>query len=95
LFYFLISTFANATALNYKGYKFFFFSNENDEPAHIHVEKAGGSAKFWLDPIEEVYSYGFTAKQRKEIIKIIKDNSLTLISKWHEHFANDNPEIRV
>jgi hypothetical protein len=69
------------TALNYKGYKFFFFSNENDEPIHVHVEKAGGSAKFWVNPVDEVYSYGFTAKQRKEIMIIIKNNSATLISR--------------
>jgi len=83
------------TALNFKGYKFFFFSNENDEPLHIHVQKAEGSAKFWLNPVEEVYSYGFTIKQRKEILKIIEDRSDLLISKWHEHFGDDSikPEI--
>lgn len=25
-----------------EGFRFFFFSHENDEPPHIHVEKAGG-----------------------------------------------------
>ena len=81
------------TALNFKRYKFFFFSNENDEPMHIHVEKGGSSAKFWLDPIEEVYSYGLTIKQRKEIMKIIENNSSILIRSWHKHFGNNNPEI--
>jgi len=38
------------------GYRFFFWSNENDEPAHIHVTKGGNEAKFWLSPIEFVYS---------------------------------------
>jgi len=42
-----------------KGYKFKFYSNENDEPAHVHVSKGDGSAKYWLEPdVEEVYSYG-------------------------------------
>lgn len=42
-----------------KGYKFKFYSNENDEPAHVHVSKGDCSAKYWLEPdVEEVYSYG-------------------------------------
>ncbi len=38
--------------LRYKGYKFFFFSNEGNprEPLHVHVRKAEASAKFWLEP---------------------------------------------
>lgn len=83
------------TVLNIKGYRFFFWSNEKGEPIHVHVEKAGASAKFWLEPIEEVYSYGFTGKQRKEILKILQSNYNTLRNKWHEHFDNDSiqPEI--
>lgn len=40
------------TILTVNGFRFYFYSNENDEPVHIHIEKAGGSAKYWLDPIE-------------------------------------------
>ena len=29
-------------------YEFFFFSNERQEPAHIHVERDEDEAKFWL-----------------------------------------------
>ena len=53
----------NANVFYFNGYRFFFFSNENDEPMHIHVEKGEGSAKYWVDPFEEVYSYGLKAKQ--------------------------------
>jgi len=31
--------------------RFFFYSNEATEPPHIHVEQAGGVAKFWLEPV--------------------------------------------
>jgi hypothetical protein len=74
------------TVFYLKGYRFFFFSNENDEPIHIHVEKAGGSAKYWLEPFEEVYSYGLKAKQRKEIRAIIELRINELKKAWHEHF---------
>ena len=36
----------------YKGFRFFFYSNEGDplEPLHIHVRKAECVAKLWLEP---------------------------------------------
>jgi len=37
------------TVLRWRGYRFFFFSNEGSEPAHIHVEKDEAMAKFWLE----------------------------------------------
>ncbi|HJW28504.1 MAG TPA: DUF4160 domain-containing protein, partial [Saprospiraceae bacterium] len=49
------------TVLEINGYKFKFYSNENEEPAHIHITKGDGNAKYWLRPsIEEEYSYNFT-----------------------------------
>jgi hypothetical protein len=38
--------------LRYKGYTFFFFSNEGNprEPLHVHVRRADASAKFWVEP---------------------------------------------
>jgi hypothetical protein len=36
----------------YRGYRFFFYSNEGapSEPLHIHVVKGESVAKFWLEP---------------------------------------------
>ena len=34
------------TMLRVAGYRFFFFSNERQEPAHIHVERAVSSLNF-------------------------------------------------
>ena len=75
------------TVFYFRGYRFFFYSNENDEPVHIHIEKAESSAKFWLEPkIAEAYSYGFTSKQRKEIKEIILENIGRFKQAWYEHF---------
>ncbi|MGE0561295.1 MAG: DUF4160 domain-containing protein [Flavobacteriales bacterium] len=75
------------TILTVNGFRFYFYSNENDEPIHIHVEKADGNAKYWLEPVlEEEYSYGFKAKQRKEIEAIIAENINDLITAWNEYF---------
>lgn len=77
------------TIFYFKGYRFFFFSNENNEPVHIHVEKAESLAKFWLDPIDEVYSYGYNSKQRKEIRAIIESKLETLKQGWEKHFGKN------
>jgi hypothetical protein len=38
-----------STVLRVSGYRFFFFSLEGSEPAHIHIEHGDKLAKFWLD----------------------------------------------
>lgn len=37
------------TVLYIKGWRFFFYSNEGNEPPHIHVRKDDKSGKFWLN----------------------------------------------
>jgi hypothetical protein len=32
-------------------YRLFFYSADRDEPAHVHVEREEGKAKFWLEPV--------------------------------------------
>lgn len=68
------------------GFRFFFYSNENDEPVHIHIEKAEDSAKFWLNPVELEYNYGFNSGELKQIENIIRQNSEKIILKWNEYF---------
>ncbi|MBN2864331.1 MAG: DUF4160 domain-containing protein [Bacteroidales bacterium] len=72
------------TVLLIKGYRLFFFSNEGNEPVHIHIEKAERYAKFWLDPLCVVINYGFTGKELREIIE---RNELVIREKWNEYFS--------
>jgi len=30
------------------GFRFYFYSHEPNEPPHVHVDRAGASAKVWL-----------------------------------------------
>ena len=74
--------------LSINGYRFKFYSNENDEPPHIHVMKAEGNAKYWLMPdVIEEYSYGYKSSQRGEIRKLVKENQTHLIQQWNEYFG--------
>ena len=74
-------------ALRVKGYRFFFFSLEGQEPSHIHVEQAERFAKFWLNPISLVKSRGFRSNELSEIQKIVEENRDILLEKWNEHFS--------
>ena len=74
------------TVLFINGFRFYFFSNENNEPMHVHVEKSGGNGKKWLEPFEVEYFYGFTAKQQNQILKLAQEHLETFKTKWHDYF---------
>jgi hypothetical protein len=74
------------TVLRVKGYRFFFFSLEGNEPPHIHVEQAEKAAKFWLMPISLAKSRNFRSKELSELEAIIEEYQELLLEKWHEHF---------
>lgn len=46
-----------------EGFVFFFYSNEGSEPRHVHVRKAGGFCKFWIDPVLLDYSQGMKTRE--------------------------------
>jgi len=75
------------TVLRIKGYRFFFFSLDRDEPIHIHVEKRDGYAKFWIKPLALARSRGFRQNELGDIRKIIERHHALIEEKWHEHFG--------
>lgn len=75
------------TILFLNGFRFFFYSNESSEPAHIHVTKANGEGKIWLLPtIEIAYMYGFNKREINEIMEIATTHSDNFKLKWNEYF---------
>lgn len=75
------------TVLRVGRYRFFFFSNENNEPPHIHVKAESDQSKFWLDPIMLASNYGFKAHELNEIERIVQEHQTELIEAWHEHLS--------
>jgi uncharacterized protein DUF4160 len=49
------------TVLRWGPYRAFFYSNEGDEPAHVHVRAGGKEAKFWLHDLTIAINTGFPA----------------------------------
>ena len=75
------------TVLRIGPYRFFFFSNENDEPPHIHVRRDRGLAKFWLDPVGLAESSNFPAHELTSILRLVIENRAKLLAAWYEYFG--------
>jgi hypothetical protein len=75
------------TVLREAGYRFFFFSNEREEPPHVHVQQAERYAKFWLEPVRLELNVRFRRNELTKVRKIILDNREVILRAWHEHFG--------
>ena len=77
------------TVLRYRGYRFFFYSNEGDpqEPMHIHVIKGECVAKFWLDPeVSVAKSYGMKSSALAMLSKVVSERVDLFKEAWNEYF---------
>jgi hypothetical protein len=75
------------TVLRVDGYRFFFYSNEGNEPAYIHVQKAEKYAKFWLTPVQIADSIGYNNKELQHIQDVIVEHNSQFQEAWNEYFA--------
>lgn len=66
------------------GFVFFFYANEGYEPMHIHTRKAGGFAKYWIEPIELEFSQGMKVNDLKIAEQLIIDHLELIKAKWYE-----------
>jgi hypothetical protein len=66
------------------GFVFFFYANEGAEPMHIHVRKASGFAKYWVEPIELEFSQGMKVNDLKIAEQLINEHLELIKAKWYE-----------
>ena len=78
------------TVFRHDGFRFFFYSNEGDPraPIHVHVMKDGGEAKFWLDPVTVARSHGFDARTLRRLSSVVQAHSAQIKEAWHDHFGH-------
>lgn len=76
------------TILLIDGWRFFFYSNEGNEPIHIHCQKNDKECKYWLDvknfDILEAYSYNLNDKDKRKVKKIIFEYFEVIEKEWKE-----------
>jgi hypothetical protein len=79
------------TVLKERGWRLFFYSNEGQEPIHIHGRKGDAESKYWLrtgaGEIEEAWSFNLTPRLHRELREIIIDHFELIIETWNRHFG--------
>ena len=75
------------TVLRLLNWRFHFYSNEGDEPLHIHVDTGDGACKFWLEPPRLARSEGISPTELKRIEAAVFTHADLFREKWHEFFA--------
>lgn len=76
------------TVLRIDGYRFFFYSNEGNEPPHIHVESRDEAAKFWLDPVDLAESHGFRSHELTRLRDMVLEHRVRFVEAWNDHFGH-------
>ena len=65
-----------------------FYSNEANEPIHIHCRKGDMECKYWLDrvkfDIEEAFAFNMSPKDKRQIRKIIFEHFEYIEQQWDE-----------
>lgn len=74
------------TVLRIGPYRFFFYSLENNEPAHIHIQRDQDLAKYWLQPVELSWNRGFRAHELTRLRELVIEHEGLFVEAWNEHF---------
>lgn len=72
------------------GYAFRFYAREGNprEPIHVHIDKGGATAKFWMSPqVRLARSRGYTSKQLREIEAIASERARQIVEAWNVYFG--------
>ncbi|TGM12860.1 DUF4160 domain-containing protein [Leptospira selangorensis] len=72
------------TVLKIFGYRFHFYSNEGNEPPHIHCRKENSECKFWLNIVVLAENKGFRNHEIREIEKLVFEYRERFLEAYNE-----------
>ncbi|MDX6405302.1 MAG: hypothetical protein QOH70_2757 [Blastocatellia bacterium] len=67
--------------------RIYFYSHEPNEPSHVHIDRDNVSAKFWLNPVGLARNLGFSARELRQIDRIIREHRNELLEAWNGYFG--------
>ena len=83
--------------MTYYGYKIYFWSNETNEPIHVHISKGKpieNSTKIWLTKgghcIIANNNSKISNKELSKILEAIETQYFYIVSQWMETYRLDN-----
>jgi len=72
------------TVLRIRGYRFYFFAMEGNEPPHVHVDKGSGTTKLWLRDLSIASTEGLKPGELREVLRLARQHQRHLLQSWHE-----------
>ena len=78
------------TIYRWGSFRFHFYSNENQEPPHVHVRRDSDTCKFWLEPVELAYNDGMAAHEVTRLRGIVEERREEFLERWNEFFGEDD-----
>lgn len=76
------------TVLRVRGYRLFFYSLENNEPSHVHIEHGEHVAKYWLNPVTLATNNGFRSHELTKLRMLVIEHRHTLQEAWNARFSD-------
>jgi len=73
--------------LRVKGYRFWFYQADLEEPPHVHVGKQGREAKFWLQPIAVARAGRFREQELREAEGILIQHLDVVLEAWQRELG--------
>ena len=79
------------TIIRQNGWRIFFYSNEGNEPMHVHAIKGSTEVKYWISQkmnmISYANSFNLTPTLKREIEELLIEHLSLLIQAWHTYFT--------
>jgi hypothetical protein len=72
------------TVLRIASFRFHFYSDEGNEPPHIHVETPQGECKFWLDHIRLARNKGVPPTILRTVEKLVFEHKDYLAERYND-----------
>ena len=67
-------------------YRCYFYSQEPDEPAHVHVDRDECTAKLWLAPVAVAWTVGSRPHELRAVERLVRDHQTALLEAWNVRF---------
>jgi Domain of unknown function (DUF4160) len=70
------------TVLRLLGFRFHFYSDEGNEPPHIHIDIGDGECKFWLNPVRLASQQKMNASELRKAERLVFENRTLFLEKF-------------
>lgn len=54
---------------------------------HVHIDRGGASAKFWLDPVALARTVGYKPQELTALSVLVRQNRERFLEAWHAFFG--------